>query len=69
MKRNDILQILRQEFNNPDLQETDILRSDAVGELAIQLTLEFEHGIVVNDNDFKAYPVVSDFIDFVMTKA
>lgn len=69
MERDYILQILRQELNNPDLQETDILCSDAVGELAIQLTLEFEHGIIIDDNDFKTYPVVSDFIDFVMTQA
>ncbi len=65
-KRENILQLLRQELNVPDLQETDLLDADIIGETTIQITLEFEYGIIVSDYDFKRYPIVSDFIDFAM---
>lgn len=71
MDREEIKRILAEELYAESLQDNDLFSQmviDDIDEIYVKMALEIKLGIIIDEeNIFKKYPTVGEFVDMVMS--
>lgn len=71
MDREEIKSILAKELCTESLQDSDLLSElafDEIDEIYVKMAIETQLGIIIyEDETFKRYPTVGEFVDMVMS--